>query len=436
MSSVLICSSPVHGHVAPLLAVARHLVDHGHRVRFLTGSRFRDAVTGTGADFLPLPAEADYDDRDLNAAFPGREGLSGPAGIRFDTEHMFLRPIPAQLAAIDAANAAEPIDAVLTETMFVGAGALVTRAQHPPVIALGIVPLLLSSVDTAPFGLGIPPMGGPLGRVRNALLKAVAEKGVFGSVQQQWQRIVAEATGAEVHEFVMNWPRLADAFVQFTVPSFEYPRRDLPSTVHFVGPVTRTLASTAPLPAWWHELDGTRPVVHVTQGTVANLDWNELVAPTLDGLAGEDVLVVVATGGRPLDSLPPLPANARAAEFLPYEELLPRTDVLVSNGGYGGIHYAMEYSVPIVVAGRTEDKVEVTARVAWSGVGVNLKSNAPKPAAVRAAVRRVLSNGRYRAASAAIGRDIAGSPGLAGLEVVLAGAISSGRRPARAAEPA
>lgn len=419
MSSILICSSPVHGHVAPLLAVARHLVEHGHRVRFLTGSRFGEAVTRTGASFLPLPAGADYDDRELNAAFPGREGLSGAAGIRFDTEHMFLRPVPVQLAAIDAAQAAEPIDAVLSETMFVGAGALATRSQRPPVIALGIVPLLLSSVDTAPFGLGIPPMSGPLGRVRNALLKAVAEKGVFGAVQQQWQRTVAETTGADVREFFMDWARLADAFVQFTVPSFEYPRRDLPANVRFVGPVTRTLPSDAPLPEWWHELDGIRPVVHVTQGTVANLDWNELVAPTLDGLAGEDVLVVVATGGRPVDTLPPLPANVRVAEFLPYEQLLPRTDVLVSNGGYGGIHYAMEHGVPIVVAGKTEDKVEVTARVAWSGVGVDLKTNAPEPAEVRAAVRRVLADDRYRRRSAAIGRDIAASPGLAGLDAVL-----------------
>jgi len=44
MSSLLLCSTPVHGHVTPLLAVARHLVAGGHRVRFLTGARYRDAV--------------------------------------------------------------------------------------------------------------------------------------------------------------------------------------------------------------------------------------------------------------------------------------------------------------------------------------------------------------------------------------------------------
>ena len=36
-----------------------------------------------------------------------------------------------------------------------------------------------------------------------------------------------------------------------------------------------------PLPDWWSELDGSRPVVHVTQGTLANTDYKQLIAPTL-----------------------------------------------------------------------------------------------------------------------------------------------------------
>ena len=55
MSSILIASVPIHGHVTPLLAVARHLVQRGDRVRFLTGARFAEAVVATGAEYLPLP---------------------------------------------------------------------------------------------------------------------------------------------------------------------------------------------------------------------------------------------------------------------------------------------------------------------------------------------------------------------------------------------
>ena len=173
----------------------------------------------------------------------------------------------------------------------------------------------------------------------------------------------------------MDWGRRAEAIVQFSVPSFEYPMSDAPSTLHFVGPLSAT-GSQAPLPEWWSDLDGTRPVVHVTQGTVANIDYGQAIEPTLRALADEDVLVVVTTGGRPLDTLPPLPANARAATFLPYDELLPRTSVFVTNGGYGGVQYALRYGVPIVATGGKEDKPEVGARVAWSGVGRRIRTNA------------------------------------------------------------
>ena len=99
-------------------------------------------------------------------------------------------------------------------------------------------------------------------------------------------------------------------------------------------------------------------------------------------------MVVVATGGRPLDTLPPLPVNARAATYLPYDELLPRTAVYVTNGGYGGVQYALRYGVPIVATGGKEDKPEVGARVAWSGVGRRIRSERPSPRACTATFSR------------------------------------------------
>ena len=56
---------------------------------------------------------------------------------------------------------------------------------------------------------------------------------------------------------------------------------------------------------------------------------------------------------------------------------------------------ALSAGVPLVVAGNTEDKPEVAARVAWSGAGVNLRTGTPTPGVVRTAVREVLSDARY-----------------------------------------
>ncbi len=220
--------------------------------------------------------------------------------------------------------------------------------------------------------------------------------------------------------------------IQLTVPGFEYSRPSIPDTVRFIGPVTRGVASTNPLPDWWGDLSDDRPIVHVSQGTIANNDLGQLVRPTIDALAREDVLLVVATGGRPIAELGPLPQNVRAAEYLPYDRLFPRLAAFVTNAGYGGLHYALEHGVPIVAAGRTEDKVETTARVAWAGAGINLKTQRPSPKAVRNAVRRVLAESRYRLASERLGAEIAASPGLTGVEAVIAELVPGAGTPVRA----
>mgnify|MGYP002139074751 CR=1 FL=1 len=135
--------------------------------------------------------------------------------------------------------------------------------------------------------------------------------------------------------------------------------------------------------------------------------------------AGDDVLVVVSTGGRPVGTLPSLPPNARAAAFLPYDELLPRTAVYVTNGGYGGVQYALRHGVPIVATGGKEDKPEVGARVAWSGVGRRIRSEHPSPAALRTAILDVLNRPHYRQVSQRIAADLAAAPGFSGLAAVV-----------------
>ena len=87
--------------------------------------------------------------------------------------------------------------------------------------------------------------------------------------------------------------------------------------------------------------------------------------------------------------------NTYVAEYIPHDVLLPKVDVMVTNGGYGAVQRALSMGVPLVVAGNTEDKPEVAARVAWTGAGINLRTGTPTAGAVRAAVREVLNDRRY-----------------------------------------
>jgi UDP:flavonoid glycosyltransferase YjiC (YdhE family) len=417
MASIVIASIPAHGHVTPLLTVAKNFVERGDDVRFVTGSRFAEKVAATGATHVPLPAEADYDET-LLEQFPERAKLKGVKAMAFDFEHVFAWPAKAQYETLIATLAARPVDAVLAEPAFLGAAFMLgrRRSERPAVVMFGVVPLCIDSVDSAPFGMGLPPAR-VLNRRRNAALAAVNRR-VLRRPYQVIDGLHREVHGTGIPFTFPDWGRWADALVQFSVPSFEYPRSDAPPALHFVGPLTAT-GSSAPLPEWWGDLDGSRPVIHVTQGTVANIDYGQVIAPTFKALADEDVLVVVATGNRPLDTLPPLPANARAATYLPYDELLPRTAVYVTNGGYGGVQYALRYGVPIVATGGKEDKPEVGARVAWSGVGRRIRSEHPSPRALRRDILAVLDQPQYREASRRIAADMAAAPGFACLADVV-----------------
>ena len=420
MSSILIATVPIHGHVTPMLAVARHFAERGDRVRFITGSRFADAVSRTGAEFLPLPPLADFDDRlDLNERFPERVGLKGSASIAFDIEQIFMAPArhsmkrswrrtepsaPTCCSSIPPSRARRSCSAIRGPSAPPWSCAACSRSPSPaatPRRSAWASPRWPAAwADSAtPCSL----------RSRDASSRPPSEAPT---------RCTASVHGVDMPGAILDWSRRAEAIAQFTVAEFEYPRSDAPDTLHFVGPISAS-GSTAPRPDWWGDLDGSKPVVHVTQGTIANKDFGQLVGPTLEALADEDVLVVVATGGRPLDTLPPLPANARAAEYLPYDELLPKTDVYVTNAGYGGVQYALRYGVPIVASGGQEDKPEVGARIAWSGVGRRFRAISPQPKTLRRAIRSVLHDERYQRAARAVADRMAAAGGFSDLAAIV-----------------
>ncbi|KIH89355.1 hypothetical protein SPBR_07010 [Sporothrix brasiliensis 5110] len=186
-------------------------------------------------------------------------------------------------------------------------------------------------------------------------------------------------------------------------------------------------------PPWWDEMlaHPRERVVHLTQGTIAT-NTDLLVKPTVEALADRGDLLVIVTGKnvealfesdppagtamasagprtvgaaetnvetveavegvQGVDTSPKMkrPANVRTAAFVPHLRLLPHVGVMVTNAGYNGVLAALSCGVPLVCAGRTEDKADVSSRVAWSGAGIDLATAAPTTEAVRAAVLRIV----------------------------------------------
>ena len=409
---VLIPSTPATGHLNPLLAIARILLAEGHEVAFLTGSTFRGRIESGGARFFALPSGADFDLREILSVVPELKTIPpGLQWLRVACERIFADAIPSQHQGLQRSLQEFPAEVIVGDDMFFGVLPMLLglRAERPPIVLCGTSILHWAREDGAPNFLGLPPATTAEQRAKYAAISLEYDEDLDRPVIHRVNQLLKSlGTGRISMPLFHSVVELADAYLQLSVPSFEFPR-EIPPSVHFVG-TPPIIPGQVPLPPWADELDGSRKVVLVTQGTVANHNLGLLVAPTLAALANEpDVLVVATAGGRPIDTIPGhIPSNARVASFLPFEWLLPRVSVLVTNGGYGSVNQALSYGVPMVTAGLTEDKADVNARVGWSGVGIDLATNEPTSEALRKAVLTVLDRPAYRMRATQMASEFAG----------------------------
>lgn len=413
MTRILITTNTLAGHVRPCLPVARELTAAGHDVVWYTGRKYGALVTATGARLEPCAEHLDFDDAALTE---GRDPAKRAklADLRQGVQDVFIAPIPGQVADLQRIVDEFRPEVVLAEAAFM-AGPVVATLRGIPAVLVAVSPLAIAGRDVAPFGTGLPPSSSPLGRLRNRTLNWAMSHVLFAPAQRAAERALTEVGMTPPPGYFMDWGiRVAQRYLAAGVPELDYPRTDLPAEVEHVGGLfARTPGGWIP-PAWWPDVEAAhaegRPVVVVTQGTLAT-NPDLLLRPSVAALADSRALVVATTVGHdPDDVFPPAgrPANLRVAEFVPHSELLPLSDVFVTNGGFGGVQTALTHGVPLVVAGTTEDKLEVGARVAWAGAGVALRTDTPSAGEVASAVDRVLGNpafrGRARALQESFGR--------------------------------
>lgn len=407
---IIIAALPTGGHINPMLGVGCFLAQQGHEICVYTGTTMRARVTSLGLKFHPLPAPVDFDLTDIDACFEGRAALPAPAQVALDFEKMFLGAIAQQDEGLRQLLLHWPAEVILTEGLFYGALPLILRnhAPRPTVIQCGICPPPLPRADLGPFGPGAPFTDVPEERIHYRDVVAPMVAGLLEPIQAIYAGVLASLNLGEPNsDFLRANIRNADIFLQSGVPGFEYPSGHLPANFRFMGLPPQPPAPVDP-PSWAADLDRYRRVVLVTQGTVANGDMQRLLAPTVAALADDKNTLIVATGGgRAVSGADALPDNVRVADYLPFDWILPRIDVLVTNGGFGGVLQALAQGVPIVVAGTTEDKKEVAARVAWSGAGLSLDTDEPNNAQMAEALKQLLGQKGFKQRAQALAGEFA-----------------------------
>lgn len=398
MAKILISTMPATGDVNPILLTAAKLVERGHEVWWHTGPAVAQKVEATGARFVPMQHTHDIVETAVEAQ--KKQGLAAANAAMIS---LFVEPMSGQLQDYQAILKDFPADALLVDMFSLGA-ALLYEKGGPVWASVGINPF--RTPESPMYGSGQGPASSSFQRWQNRLLNWLGNHLFLREVTTVFNRQRRELGLSSLPRGKVAFDCLTSPFLhlQGTTPAFEFPYRDLPPQVHFVGPMLPPPPTDFTPPAWWNALEKGQPVVHVTQGTIAT-DITALVVPTIQALAAEDVLLVVTTP-EPAQ-LGTLPTNTYVERMLPHALLLPHVDVMVTNGGYNGVKIALANGVPLVAAGASEDKPEVSARIAFAGAGINLKTGSPTPAQLKEAILKVLSEPSYRKNARTIQADFA-----------------------------
>lgn len=353
------------GHAFPAVGLARALADRGHDVLVETWEHWRDVVEGAGLGFT---AAQEY--KTFPPPPPG--SADGPSVA------------DAALALVPLMES-ERFDVVVSDILTVAPALAAERAglrratliphvypvHEPglPFFAFGARPAR-TAIGRAVWRGGLPVLVAGLRRGRDELNRSRA--------------VVGLAPVARLHGGISEQLALVA-----TYPQLEYPRR-WPAHVHVTGPIGFELPHPdVELPA------GEGPVVLVAPSTAQDPECR-LVRVALEALADEPVRVIATTNRqRPQEPLPAAPSNARVVEWLSYSQVMPQASLVICHGGHGTVARALGAGVPVLCCPAVGDMSENAARVAWAGAGLMLPWRLTVPAAVRAAVRRLLTDGSF-----------------------------------------
>jgi MGT family glycosyltransferase len=292
------------------------------------------------------------------------------------------------------AIAEERPDALLVDINTWG-GLAAAEAWGGPWATFCPYPLTLSSPDAPPFGPGLAPARGPLGRLRDRALRPL----VFGMVAKKSlpplngvRSAMGLASLRNVDELFLRPPLL----VYMTAEPFEYPRSDWPDSVVMVGPCE--WEPPGETPGWLEEVQ--RPIVLVSTSSEFQ-DDGRLATVALKALADEPVDVVVTLpAGDPAGFQ--APANAHVERFIPHGPVLDRAACAITHGGMGVTQKAIARGVPVCAVPFGRDQLEVARRVEVAGAGTRLPARRLRADRLRTKVREAmaLADGAQRIASA------------------------------------
>jgi zeaxanthin glucosyltransferase len=401
MANIGVFCLPMPSHLSLFLAVGEALARRGHRVIFFGISDNERRIREAGFEFYSTDPEGVP-----AGTFSGLKQSIGRRGTframraqgRFDELRYdaILRRGPglAQQAALDGVivDQAEACSGSVAEVIglpWVSAASALSMNMEPS------VPLLFT---TWRYSESRPAIW------RNRLaysileLAAIRTRRIINGYRRRWGLRPLRSTNDAFSPFAQLSQQNAE---------FDFPRKELPSCFHYVGPIRPARRAAIPFP--WERLNG-RPLIYASLGTVNQ--HRRVFDAIARSCMGVDAQLVLSLGGAgKAEDFRDLPGSPLVVEFAPQLDLLERAALTITHGGLNTTLESLAAGVPLAAVPLNFDQFGVAARIRWTGTGDFLKLRNLSAESLGALVRRVLTEPGYRAAARRMQEAIAATNG-------------------------
>ncbi len=391
MSHVGIICPNVPGHLNPMVALADATRARGHRVTFFLLGEPPASVSTAGFEIVALGGTIFPSDQ-YRAEFERLGSLQGRPALKH-TLSIGARAADAILEVGPNVVHAAGVTALLIDQASFPGGTVADQLKLPFATVCNAL-LLHPDPIVPPYFTHWKPRRTTWARILNRIAWASLDRiyaPIVTRIQNRRRRLGLPVSAG----ITSTWSNQLQISQQ--PEGFEFPRRELPEQLRFVGPL-RLQGGYPPVPFPWERLDG-RPLIYASLGTLQNriAGTFRVIAEACDGL---DAQLVISTGqGVTPEELGDLPGRPIVVHYAPQLDLLRRAAVAVTHAGLNTVLDAMASGIPIVAVPITNEQPGIAARVAWIGAGEALAYKRVTPQSLRAAIIRVRQNPSYRNAA-------------------------------------
>lgn len=391
MSHVGIICPNVPGHLNPMVALADAIRTRGHRITFFLLGEPPISVSTVGFEVASLggavfPADQYRTEIQQLGSLQGRAALKHTLSIGARAADAILEVGPTVMRAAG-------VTALLVDQASFPGGTVADQLGLPFATVCNAL-LLDPDPVVPPYFTHWQPRDSGWGRIRNQLAWTGLNR-LYAPILTRIQNRRRQLGLSIPSGIAATWSNRLKISQQPEV--FEFPRRELPTYVQFVGPL-RLPTGYQPVPFSWGRLDG-RPLIYASLGTLQNRTAGmfRVIAEACDGLGAQ---LVISTGyGVAPEELGELPGHPVVVSYAPQLELLRRSAVAVTHAGLNTVLDAMANGIPLVALPVTNDQPGIAARIVWVGAGEAIVPKYVTSQTLRAAVVRVQSDPSYRAAA-------------------------------------